>query len=73
MMLPCWPTASWPAAAEGGRLARIEVGLDGSLSALMPLIERVLAAEFGGEAKIDYRTHGLVLTLEAPLPEREGG
>ena len=37
------------------------------------MIERVLAAEFGGEAKIDYRTHGLVLTLEAPLPEREGG
>ncbi|CAO4186628.1 HWE histidine kinase domain-containing protein [Methylorubrum extorquens] len=35
------------------------------------MIERVLAAEFGGEAKIDYRSRGLVLTLEAPLPERE--
>jgi two-component sensor histidine kinase len=37
------------------------------------MIERVLAAEFGGEAKIDYRARGLVLTVEAPLPEREGG
>ena len=37
------------------------------------MFERVLAAEFGGEAKIDYRPYGLVLTVEAPLPEPEGG
>ncbi len=30
------------------------------------MIERVLAAEFGGRAAIDYRPHGLVFTVEAP-------
>ena len=35
------------------------------------MIERVLAAEFGGTARIDYRPRGLVLVVEAPLPERE--
>ena len=33
------------------------------------MIERVLAAEFGGSAQIDYRPRGLVFTVEAPLPE----
>ena len=33
------------------------------------MIERVLAAEFGGRAAIDYRPRGLVFTVEAPLPD----
>ena len=34
------------------------------------LIERALAAEIGGTAKIDYRRRGVVFTLEAPLPDQ---
>ncbi|MEH3148627.1 MAG: PAS domain-containing protein [Methylobacterium frigidaeris] len=33
------------------------------------MIERVLAAEIGGAAEVDYRPRGAVFTLEAPLPE----
>ena len=33
------------------------------------MIERGLAAEFGGTVKIDFRPEGLVCTVEAPLPE----
>jgi len=31
------------------------------------MIERALAAEFGGTAQIDYRPRGVVITVEAPL------
>ncbi len=34
------------------------------------LIERALAAEIGGTARIDYAVEGVVFTLQAPLPER---
>lgn len=34
------------------------------------LIERALAAEIGGTAKIDYAVGGVIFTMEAPLPER---
>lgn len=34
-----------------------------------PMIERALAAKFGGTAEIDNRPHSVVLTVEAPLPE----
>jgi two-component sensor histidine kinase len=34
------------------------------------LIERALAAEMGGSAEIEYRAHGVVFTLNAPLPDR---
>ncbi|WP_232627826.1 HWE histidine kinase domain-containing protein [Methylobacterium sp. Leaf118] len=33
------------------------------------MIERVLSAELGGSAAIEYRPRGLVFTVEAPLPE----
>ena len=33
------------------------------------MIERGLAAELGGTAKIDFRPEGLVCTVDAPLPE----
>jgi len=33
------------------------------------MIERGLAAEFGGAVKIDFRPEGLVCTVDAPLPE----
>lgn len=33
------------------------------------MIERGLAAEFGGTVKIDFRPEGLVCTVDAPLPE----
>jgi PAS domain S-box-containing protein len=33
------------------------------------MIERALAAEFGGTAEIDYRPRGVVFTVEAPLSE----
>ncbi|KHL26606.1 histidine kinase [Croceibacterium mercuriale] len=33
------------------------------------LIERVLALEIGGTAKLDYRPEGVVFTAEAPLPD----
>jgi PAS domain S-box-containing protein len=33
------------------------------------MIERGLAAELGGTAKIDFRQEGLVCTVDAPLPE----
>jgi two-component sensor histidine kinase len=33
------------------------------------MIERGLAAEFGGTVEIDFRPEGLVCTVEAPLPE----
>ncbi len=33
------------------------------------MIERGLAAEFGGTVSIDFRPEGLVCTVEAPLPE----
>jgi PAS domain S-box-containing protein len=33
------------------------------------LIERVLAQEVGGTAKIDYRETGVVFTVDAPLPD----
>ncbi|TNC09565.1 PAS domain-containing protein [Methylobacterium terricola] len=36
------------------------------------MIERVLAAELGGAAEIEYRTRGVVATVEAPLPEVAG-
>jgi PAS domain S-box-containing protein len=35
------------------------------------LIERVLAREIGGKARIDYRTEGVVFTVIAPLPDGE--
>ncbi|MDT8759686.1 PAS domain S-box protein [Sphingomonas psychrotolerans] len=36
------------------------------------MIERGLAAELGGTAKIDFRPEGLVCTVDAPLPEGAG-
>ncbi|KMO18757.1 PAS domain-containing protein [Methylobacterium platani] len=33
------------------------------------MIERVLAAELGGTAQVEYRSRGVVATVEAPLPE----
>jgi two-component sensor histidine kinase len=33
------------------------------------MIERALAAEFGGSAEIDYRPRGVVFTVEAPLSD----
>lgn len=35
------------------------------------MIERALAAEFGGSAEIDYRPRGVVVTVEAPLLEND--
>jgi PAS domain S-box-containing protein len=35
------------------------------------LIERGLAADLGGTARIDFRPEGVVCTVEAPLPEPE--
>jgi hypothetical protein len=32
------------------------------------MIERGLAAELGGEVKIDFRLQGIVCTVDAPLP-----
>lgn len=37
------------------------------------LTERVLALETDGEAKIDYRPDGVVLTVDAPLLDMEEG
>ncbi|SDA22397.1 PAS domain S-box-containing protein [Methylobacterium sp. UNC378MF] len=34
------------------------------------LIERALSAELGGSAEIEYRSRGVVFTLDAPLPDR---
>jgi PAS domain S-box-containing protein len=34
------------------------------------MIERALAMELGGRARIEYRPGGVVFTFEAPLPER---
>ena len=34
------------------------------------MIERVLAAELGGTAEVDYRPRGVVFTVEAPLADR---
>ncbi|AWN48651.1 histidine kinase [Methylobacterium terrae] len=36
------------------------------------MIERVLAAELGGTAEVEYRPRGVVATVEAPLPEVAG-
>jgi PAS domain S-box-containing protein len=33
------------------------------------MIERALAYEFGGTARLDYRPDGLVCTIDAPMPE----
>ncbi|KZB98972.1 hypothetical protein AU375_04775 [Methylobacterium radiotolerans] len=33
------------------------------------MIERVLASELGGTARIEYRPAGVVFTVEAPVPE----
>ena len=35
------------------------------------MIERALAAELGGTAEIEYRSRGVVFTVEAPLPSAE--
>ncbi|UMY16947.1 PAS domain-containing protein [Methylobacterium organophilum] len=37
------------------------------------LIERVLAAELEGSARLDYRRQGLVLTVDAPMPRLKRG
>ncbi|MGX7708800.1 HWE histidine kinase domain-containing protein [Methylobacterium sp. Gmos1] len=36
------------------------------------MIERVLAAEIGGTAEVEYRPQGVVATVEAPMPEVGG-
>jgi PAS domain S-box-containing protein len=37
------------------------------------MIERALAAELGGSARIDFRGEGIICTVEAPLPAAEAG
>ena len=67
--------------ADGDRRLRLEWRESGGPAVSPPtgrgfgsrLIERGLAADLGGTAKIDYRPDGVVCTVEAPLPRQDGG
>ncbi|MDP9414626.1 MAG: sensor histidine kinase [Pseudomonadota bacterium] len=67
-------------AAEGGRLQLVwsesggpEVPPPARRGFGSRMIERALAAEFGGTASLHFRKQGGICTVDAPWPQRQNG